>query len=448
MLKIDLQNMFVDKLGVGPDKQELDAIRDKLLEVRKKFINEDIGFKQLPYNYENLLKDLEFSLELTKGLNTIVVVGIGGSDLGAKAIHQAINHKFYNYRNPARKIFFMGDTTDPDSITETLDMIDLEKSLFIIVSKSGNTIEQSSLFVYLRDEYLKLNKEEPIKHFLFLTDPIIGTLRRLSVDLKYNAIEIPGNVGGRFSVLSAVGMVPGYLTGVNIEALLNGAKELDQNFQKETLYDDILNYVGLIYLYYKADKKISILMPYQKKLFEFSRWYRQLIAESLGKKFNNDKEVVHEGIIPIAAIGPADQHSQLQLYNEGPNEEILTFIKVTNSQNNIKLPDDVGDMKEFDFLEGKLFNEILNLEQETTAFSLTKNGRPNCTIEIPKLDEYHLGQLFYFFELVTVLVGFLLEIDPFDQPGVELSKNAMYGVLGRPGFEKFKEDFENFKQGN
>lgn len=436
MLQIDFKNMLFDRLGLGVDQEEINSIQKKLLETKKRFLKEDIAFKKLPYEYESLKKDFEIADKALGDKDTIVILGIGGSDLGARTVHSALNHKYHN-RVSKRKIFFFGDTTDPANISDTLDILDLKKTLFIVVSKSGKTIEETSLFIFLKNKY----SENWQEHFLFLTDQITGTLREIATKEKVSAIDHLHDVGGRYSVLSNVGMVPAYLSGIKVEEILRGARELDEmikNNEKEL--DEILTYTGLLYLYYKGDKKISVLMPYPNKLSAFARWYRQLFAESLGKKLNNDGEEVFEGITPIAAIGPADQHSQLQLYNEGPNDKVITFIKARRSQKDLMTPSKSG-IKDLEFLEDKSFQGILNLELGATAYSLLKNGRPNATIIIPELDEYHLGQLLYMFEVVTVYLGYLLDVNPFDQPGVELSKNVISGVLGHPDYEKERDEY-------
>jgi len=450
MIKVDLKNMFFDKLGIGLDKPDLNDLQDKLLEAKKKFIDEKLGFKRLLYEYETLKKDLDRVRKLTEQMDTIVVIGIGGSDLGTRAIQRAINGLYYNQKTTeddrhSKNIYFSGDTTDPEAIAELLDVINLSKTTFFVVSKSGNTVEQASTFAYYRDLIIKKNLK-PQDHFIFLTDGVTGTLRELATKEGYEAFEVPSDVGGRFSVLSTVGLIPAYLVGVDVEAMLKGAQDLDEEIKKsKDKMDDILEYVGLKYLYYKGGKNISVMMPYQYGLYEFAKWYQQLWAESLGKKVDLEGNVVHEGQTPVAAVGPVDQHSQLQLYNEGPNDKVLTFIRAEDSRKNIDLPEDYTGAEAFEFLKGHNFHELLNYEQETSAFSLTQNGRPNATLSIPKVDEYHLGQLFYFFEVAVSYFGNLININTFDQPGVELSKNAMYGVLGKKGFDEVKEAFDKYK---
>ncbi len=444
MLKIDFSNMFSTRLQDGLKTEDLETLSVRMNEFKAQFNNEkgSFGFTKLPSSFKTLKSDLDKSNQWAENMRDIVVVGIGGSDLGARAIYSALKFKSDKLRN----LYFMGDTTDPDAISEAVSQIDLSKSLFLIISKSGNTIEQASNFVYLRDLVIqKLGKGEELNHFIFLTDEKSGTLREIANNDGYKTISVPSDVGGRYSVLSSVGMVPSYLVRLNVEDFLKGASDLDmQNSAMKYNEDLALKYAALQFLYYKSGKNISVLMPYRYSLYEFAKWFRQLWAESLGKRLNNKGNEVFEGITPVAALGPTDQHSQLQLYNEGPNDKVITILGVQNSNNDIDLPNNFSHIEQYEFLKGKKFSEILKTEMQATSYILTKNSRPNCTITIDKLDEYHLGQLFYFYEVSCVYLGYFLEINPFDQPGVELQKDTVYGILGEKGYVKEKQDFDNF----
>jgi glucose-6-phosphate isomerase len=447
MIKLETKNLFTPRLKSGISKDELSSVNEIMLSAKQKFLKDDLSFKKLPYEYDNLKVDLENATKYAEGMDTIVVIGIGGSDLGARALHRAINSQYHNQlvetkKINQKKIYFSGDTTDPESISNLAEILDFEKTLFLIVSKSGNTIEPSSVFAYFRDLYISKNLDI-YKHFVFLTDPKSGTLRDIANTSGYKTL-IHGEVGGRFSVLSSVGSVPAHLVNIKVDKLLEGARDLDKHIQEEEM-DIVLNYIAAKYLYYKKhNKTISVIMPYQYSLYEVGKWYQQLWGESIGKRLDLQNNEVYAGQTPVALLGPVDQHSQLQLLNEGPNDKFITFIKAENSRQNLNLPENYNGVEQFEFLKGHNFQEILNYELETTAFALTKNQRPNCTITIPQIDEYHLGQIFYFFEVATAYMGYLLNINPIDQPGVELSKNAMYGVLNKGGYEEIKKDFEEY----
>lgn len=425
--------------------------RPLLQEAKKKFLTQDLGFKKLPYNYGDLLPQFKIADELIKDKKAIVVIGIGGSDLGTRAIVSALLHPHYNEYaditlNNEPKIYFIGDSPDPENLTSLFDILNLERTLFLVVSKSGNTIEQASTFVYVREQYLQA-KLDPKQFIAFITDKTNGSLREIAQEGGYKTMEFPGDVGGRFSVLSTVGSIPSHLLGIDVSAMLQGAQDLQELIKssKDGERDDVLEYTLHKFANYKEGKTISVMMLYQYCLEDLGKWYQQLWGESLGKKVNDNGEEVNEGQTPISVVGPVFQHSQLQLYNEGANDKFYTFIRAEESRNDTVLKGDFKGINQFDFMQGKSMQSILNYEQETTAFSLSKYGRPHATISIPKVDAYHLGQLFYFFEVSVTLFGYALGINPFDQPGVELSKNAMYGVLGKQGYEDVKQEFEEWK---
>jgi len=446
-MKLSIKNMFLDRLGSGLSLEEFTNLKPKLAEIKSSFLanKAKYSYREFADSKMDLSAIYDYKNKLDKSINTIVVIGIGGSDLGARAVHAALNSQYYNEQKSVNyKIYFSGDTTDPKNLLELTEVLDISKALFIVISKSGNTIEQASAFIYFRKLVISsLGEAADIKHFLFITDSKTGTLRELADKYGYPTLAIPANIGGRFSVLSTVGLVPALFAGIKIEELLKGAEDLKLELESASVDNDMaLTYAALNYLYFNKGKNISVLMPYQYSLHGFAFWYRQLWAESLGKKLTKDNQVVNTGSTPIAALGPTDQHSQLQLYNEGPNDKIFTFIVAKNTDQNITLPSELEKLKQFEFLAGSDLQSILNYEQKTTAFALTKNERPNCTIEIDKVNEYNLGQLIYFFEAVVGYLGDMYNIDAFDQPGVELSKNAMFGILGKAGYEDYKEEFE------
>lgn len=418
------------------DFQEISSIYEQIQEQKK---NGELGFTKLPYQTgEDLAGLLSLADEVRSEFKAVVVIGIGGSDLGARAVHRALNHQFYNLREEPR-LFFLGDTTDPVAIQEVLDVVDLAETAFIVISKSGNTIEQMSTFVYVQKLLLDTVGEKTKDHIIILTDKEQGTLREIVKRERYPSLVVPADVGGRFSVLSTVGLFPLAIVGVDIQQLLAGAKDLDL-LDTDTGPEDnsMAQYALLQIRAYQNGQPISVMMPYSYGLREVGFWFRQLWAESLGKKVNLDGETVHVGPTPIAAVGPTDQHSQVQLYMEGPNNKIFTFITVKSLATNLVLPEAYPDLEGVNYLKGHDFAEILAAEQKSTAHALSEEGRPSCHIELERLDAYHLGQLLYFFEMATTYAGALLNINTFDQPGVEIGKQYMYGLLGRAGFEDKK----------
>lgn len=444
MLKLISDNMYQEKLaGYGiarPDianySQQISRAKDQMIANSKAQ-----AIRDLPKQIELISSNVEKIKDQAEMFDTLVVVGIGGPGLGAKVLNAALRNAYTG------DIYFTGDTTDPAALSELLDTLQLRKTLFLIISKSGTTIEQASHFVFWREQVIgEVGLDDHKKHFIFITDPESGSLRELAKDQGYQSAVVPPAIGGRFSIMSTIGLVPIALKGADWEKILAGAQSLDDEFSQDDspIAKSIAEYVLLNHLYAKAGHNITVMTAYSHRLREFVMWYRQLWAESLGKKQNQAGGIVHAGTTAIAGFGPSDQHSQLQLYNEGPNDKIHTLIKIKTTADNFDLPDNYKYTADYAYFKGHNFQEIINLELDTTAYALTKNQRPNCTLELEKLDAFHLGQLLHFCQLIVMMMGELWQIDAFNQPGVELSKNAMYGVLGKAGYEQQRNHFLNF----
>jgi glucose-6-phosphate isomerase len=421
--------------GLSSEKisEQVESMKDIVNRIHQEKADGALGFAALPYQ-DGELKPIEnLAMEVRAEFSTLIVIGIGGSDLGARAVHRALNHQFYNLLAATRKgspqLFFLGDTTDPVAICEVLDVVDLKATAIAVISKSGNTVEQMSTFVYLRKLLIdKVGEEASKKHIIILTDKDGGTLREIVNIEGYRSLVVPADVGGRFSVLSSVGLFPLAVAGVNIRLLLEGARELDADDA------EAVRYAAVQYLAYESGKNISVLMPYAYSLREVGFWFRQLWAESLGKRYDREGKEIFIGPTPIAAVGPTDQHSQVQLYMEGPLDKIFTFIVVDKPAVNMALSEAYPEIEGVRYLAGHDFDEILRAEQQSTAQALAEEKRPSCVIHMPVLDEKSLGELLYFFELSVTYMGALLNINAFDQPGVEIGKKHMYRLLGRSGF--------------
>ena len=437
---------------VGPNgfkKAEVLNLAKKLpglnLKLKKNQTKSDFSFRRLPNDLKMAQKIEQLAKQLKKRWQNLVVVGIGGSDLGARAIYQALagDYGCCLARQKAMTVHFLGDTTDPRPVADLLKIIDLKKTVFYIVSKSGDTIEPLSNLLLLRDKVIKsVGYKTHKKHFIVTTNLEKGALLKIAQKEGYLLLgHFPG--GGRFSVLSVNGLLPAACAGFDIRQLLAGAKALDKVCQNNNYPKNIpFIFAALQYLAYKKGQNISVLMPYNYYLRNFAFWFRQLWAENLGKQYNWQNKKVNVGITPVAALGPTDQHSQIQLYIEGPYDKIITFIKVEKSNTVLTVPKYKNS--EIAYLGGHKFSEILDIEHRATAVSLMENKRPNGTIIIPELNEYYLGQLFFFFEMATIYLGELLGVNVFDQPGVEQSKRYMYGLLGRKGFEKYKNEIRRY----
>ena len=373
------------------------------------------GFYQIIDDVEMVQKIKDFAQKVEGKYKHIVVLAIGGSSLGTICLQQSLTHLY----KPTSPTLHVLDNIDPAMISEIQDVIDYSKTLFIVVTKSGNTPEILAQYSYFKDQIDQKNLDAK-EHFVVITDQNEGQMREIAKAEDFQTFPVPQDVGGRFSVLTSVGLLPAALIGIDIEKLLQGAKKMRDAFLSSD-FDTNLPYqlAQIQFLLYKKGKNINVLMPYAQKLQRLSDWYRQLLAESIGKKFNDKKKEVYAGITPVNALGVTDQHSQSQLYNEGPNDKLIMFIEVENLGAEIKIP---GLKEGTENLNGITFNKLLATEKAATQDSFTKNDRPTLTINIDEITPYTLGELFLLFEGSIAFLGEFLGINAFDQPGVELSK--------------------------
>jgi len=375
---------------------------------------------------EGLVEKIEqFAASVEGKFSRIVVLGIGGSSLGTICLQQSLTH-LYASGKPELMVL---DNIDPDLMKEAEDVIDYGKTLFLVVTKSGGTPETLAQYFYFRAQVEK--KGLVVKeHFVFVTDPEKGLLRKIANEEGIPSFEVPPNVGGRFSVLTAVGLLPARLIGVDIQKLLLGAREMRDLFLSDLAEENLpFQMAQLQFSQYGQGKVMNVMMPYAQKLIRFADWYRQLLAESTGKRragsgrreeFSHSENFV--GITPINALGATDQHSQCQLYNDGPNDKLFIFLKIKDHANNLEIPGEKLLSDDVAFLKNVSFQKLLHTELEATMMVLTENDRPWTLLEIDTLDEEHLGGLFMLFEGATAFLGEMFGIDAFDQPGVERAK--------------------------
>lgn len=456
-IRLDVNNMFSTQVGDkhGMSKERIDKLAsqikeavDALTDARKKNI---YGFMDLPYTQKDVVqKILKFINEKEDKFENIVVLGIGGSALGLIALQQALNPFYYNenskFRQGKPKLYVL-DNVDPEWFGEFLTHIDLNKTLFNVISKSGGTAETITQYLIIKKHLEEELGENAVNHLVFTTSIDKGNLVKIAQFEGTKTFFIPKNVGGRFSVLSPVGLLPAALVGIDIVELLAGAKYMDNICQNESIWENpaYLN-ATLQYLAYQDGKKISVMLPYSSALKYFADWYVQLWAESLGKKMNRDGMLINVGPTPLKAVGATDQHSQVQLFMGGPNDKVIIFLEVENFRKTVEIPYMYSDIPGLSYLGGHTMNELINVEKQATELALTKNQRLNCTIKIPEINEFTLGQLIQFFELQTAFAGELFNINAFDQPGVELGKEFTYGILGRQEYEHRKKEYENRTQ--
>jgi glucose-6-phosphate isomerase len=418
----------------SPKEPQPEKLTTAYQAVQESISQSKLGFAKLPFEGVDDIQDLADAL--ASEVESVIVIGIGGSDLGARAVHRMLNHQFYNfvdaYRKSRPQLFFAGDTTDPAPLQEIIDVVSMEKTALVMISKSGNTLEQMAVFTYLREQVIQaVGEEKARQRIVTVTDPEKGLLRQITDREGYRSLCVPQDVGGRFSVLSAVGLLPLAIAGVDIKAVLSGARDsAKQDAQGEESYP--LQFAYHQYLAFCEGKQTSVLFAYTYSMRELGLWFRQIWAESLGKKLDRNGSVVHTGPTPIAAVGPTDQHSQVQLYIEGPKDKIFTFLTVGESYIDLELPQAFNDIPTVAYLAGKKMKTILEAEAEATSRALHQEGRPSVSITLDTLDAYHVGMLLYFFELATAYGGEFWNVDAYDQPGVEHAKVLMNEALGRP----------------
>jgi glucose-6-phosphate isomerase len=403
--------------------KKAEIFKDISLYIKRQRNSDELGFLKLPYNIE-LIDEIKKMVDSKRPImNNLLVLGIGGSALGNIAIHNALNDPFGNQnRNKPCTNIFVEDNIDPDRIHSLLEYLDWSKTVVNVITKSGTTPEtMATFFIVKKILQEKLGKEYK-NNVIVTTDPEKGILRRIALEEGFDILHIPQNVGGRFSVLSAVGLFSAYASGVDISELLHGARDMDSECRKTDFFKNPAYICAAMkYIAYLQGIRINVFMPYSSALKTFSDWYCQLIGESLGKKFDLNGNIHQHGITPVSAVGSTDQHSQLQLYIEGPEDKLIIFLFVENYKNKISIYDE-NLPDELSYFKGVTLNDLLNAEGRATATSLTERGRLNFEIKIEKVSPYIIGGLFYLFEMVTLIMGKLLNINAFDQPGVDRGK--------------------------
>jgi glucose-6-phosphate isomerase len=334
------------------------------------------------------------------------------------------------------------DNVDPERMAALFDVIDVEQTMFNCVTKSGATSETMSQFLIIYDLLKSKLGRRAKENIIATTDGKKGNLIKIAKEEGFKTFIIPDGVGGRFSELSPVGLLPAAVTGIDIKALLDGAKEMNERCRDAVdMYDDPALFAALMmYVSMQKNKNISVIMPYADSLKLISDWYCQLWGESLGKSVNRNGEEVFVGQTPVKALGVTDQHSQIQLYTEGPFDKVVTFIGVENFRAEVTIPHGFDDIPDISFLGGATLNRLINTELDATEFALTKAGRPNFRIILEKINAHTIGQLLQFFMLQTAYCGELLDFDAYNQPGVEEGKNANYALFGKKGYEQKKKE--------
>ena len=444
-IKVNFNNMMEHAIGNEGVTEEEYASYAKFAKSAHKKVEEGRGsdmqgWMDSPYNQKDVVARIKATAKrIRKTCDSFVVLGIGGSALGPIAVFTALKHGFYNeLPKRVRKgpKFYVLDNVDPEQMNALFDVIDIEKTVFNVITKSGATSETMSQYLVVMDMLTRKLGDKASEHIIATTSEFKGNLIKLAQKHGFETFYIPESVGGRFSELSPVGLLPAAVVGIDIAQLLKGARDMDKMCKTSDVWrNPALAIATLQYIAMKKGKNIGVMMPYASSLRYIADWYAQLWAESLGKEVDNDGNTVNVGQTPVKALGVTDQHSQVQLYNEGPYDKVIAFIEVGAFRSDVTIPNGCSDYPDVNFLCGHSLSELMNSELFATRYALTERKRANYTIHLDTVDEYHIGALLYLMQLQTAYAGAMLNIDAYNQPGVEGGKNATYALFGRKGYE-------------
>ncbi len=453
MIKLRYGRMFRDRLDgshgfertrLGELERGFGAIQ---LEVRNRRSAGEYGFYKLVDQQATVRQIKAFAEGLGQAYDHVLVLGIGGSALGTKALLNALRRPAWNELDDEAREFFprltILENVDPTSVAAALDRIDPRRALVNVISKSGGTAETMAQYLVVRRWLEEALGPAASRHLVFTTDPARGALRELANSERIATLDVPPDVGGRFSVLSPVGLLPAALVGIDVDGLLQGARRAVERCEADNLRQNPAALYAA--LHWAADReldaRVHVLMPYSDRLRELAEWYRQLWAESLGKRLDRGGKAVHFGPTPVGAVGATDQHSQVQLFMEGPFDKVITFVVVDDLGVDVAIPQAApgagGESSlppDLAYLPGHTLGELLRAEYDATSAALAQMGRMSCTLTLPDLTAVTIGEAVMFFQLATGYAGVWYGIDPFDQPGVELGKQLTYAAMGRPGY--------------
>jgi glucose-6-phosphate isomerase len=444
-VRFDVNGMMASVAGAAGIKEEaINALIPRMQKIQADLQGRRqagaLPFYDLPYQTEEVARVKALAETVKNACDALVVLGIGGSALGTRALQHALLPSFL----PRKPALFVADNIDPATFGMLLDSLNLSRTYFNVISKSGETAETMSQFLIVRrllEE--KLGPEAVRQQIVVTTDVKSGYLRPLIEREGWRDLIIPAGVGGRFSVLTPVGLFPAAIAGIDIDELLAGAAWADERSKEADLWRNPASLFAA--LQYLSGKPMVVMMPYADGLAGVSEWFCQLWAESLGKENDRHGKTVHTGQTPVRALGTTDQHSQLQLYTEGPNDKVVVFLRVDDPGRELTIPDVYPDIEGFHYLAGAGLGALLRNEQHATEIALAKKGRMTCTFTLPAVNAFTLGQILYLLEVATAVAGELYDINAFDQPGVEEGKRLTYGMMGRVGFAEKKAEVNEWE---
>ncbi len=448
-LALDINDAMEDAVGAfGLKREEIDALaaagKKAHADLQAKRQSGELGFFDLPFDATAAEEAIAAGKHLSKQFENVVVLGIGGSSLGPKSLFTSLCHPLHNFLDQEKRTgarLFFPDNSDPSTFAALLETLNLKKTAFVAITKSGGTAETWSQLLVAREKLIALVGNAWRNQIVAITDPSKGALRSVAASEGITTLAVPPAVGGRFSVLTPVGLVPAAAAGIDVQLLLQGAGAMAKRCDRAEIWENpAYLFAAVHYLMERNHRRpIHVLMPYADALREFGDWFVQLWAESLGKKTANGEV----GPTPVRAVGATDQHSMLQLLMEGPQDKLVTFISLGESRHDLTIPKAYEQQPDVAYLGGHSMFELLSVEQRATAAALAKAGRPSLTLRLGRLDAYSMGELMYCMEAATAFAGGLYDINPFNQPGVEAGKRFACGILGRPGYEKDREEVES-----
>ncbi|MBC7789862.1 MAG: glucose-6-phosphate isomerase [Anaerolineae bacterium] len=452
-IRIDYTNMMSGAVSGGISSEAWSGAREAFANARQIFVKrregDELGFINLALDGAGIGALLGFADGTGQAFSDIVVLGIGGSALGPIALRSALRSTSWNALDDEAREYYprlhVLENIDPVTVTSVLDRVELGRTLFLVISKSGGTAETMAQYLIARGRLQAELGEDYHRHLVFITDPVKGALREIARRDGIAALEIPSNVGGRFSALSPVGLLPAALIGIDVRALLAGAADMFTRCDSDDLASNPAAVFGT--LQWLADTTLGrrnhIMMPYSDPLRDFGGWFVQLWAESLGKIQPGGTSV---GPTPIPALGVTDQHSQVQLFMEGPLDKTVTFLVVGQRKADLEIPRLHDDIPELAYLGGRTLADLLDAERRATAAALSQRGRLNMTITLDSIDAHHVGGLIMLFEMATIYAGGLYGVNPLDQPGVELGKRFTYALMGRPDAVDAKREWDAIRE--
>lgn len=445
-IALDFTNMFLPGAVTDAEwEQAAGRFGAAHAAVAGKHARGELGFIDLPADAALLAQTTGYAERVRGRYTDVLLLGIGGSALGPIALRTALRPPAWNTLTDAERgghpRLHVLDNVDPDTIAATLARLDLARTVVLVVSKSGGTAETMAQYLIVRARFDEALGREARERFVFVTDPEKGSLRPIARAEGLTALDIPPNVGGRFSVLTPVGLLPAALIGVDVAGLLRGAEQMRRRCETaELAANPAGTYAALQFLAHTAHgKPVQVFMPYADPLRDLAGWFVQLWAESLGKV---RPDGTHVGPTPLPALGATDQHAQVQLFMQGPADKTVTFVAVAGREGRGPIPALYADVPDLAYLGGHSLGELLDVERRATAGALAARGRPNMTLTLDAADAEHVGGLMFLLEMATAYAGEFYGIDAFNQPGVELGKHFTYGMLGRPGFEADRAEFD------